>query len=265
MTPTERDAVREYIDAAISKAVADSVSKAFEAFDLSGLRGKDGEDGKDGTGIEDTAVIDGFLKVRFTDGQERSLGRIIGADGKDGRGIEAATVGEGMLVLRYTDGTEQIVGQVMGEPGASGLDGKDAEIDLPALAKEVVALVPLPKDGKDAEPIDRVTLAKDILALIPVPRDGKDGIASIDDVRAEVARAVDETVAPTVQKAVAESIAALPTLQYRGVFREGTTYRAGECVTWAGSMWHADSETEEKPGEGKTSWTLMVKKGRDAT
>jgi hypothetical protein len=155
-----------------------------------------------------------------------------------------------------------------GKDGTDGQNGKDAVLDIDALAKEVVALVPLPKDGepgKDAEPIDRVALAKDVLALIPIPRDGRDGIASLDDLRAEVAKAVDESVGPTVEKAVAESIAALPTLQYRGVFREGTAYKAGECVTWAGSMWHADSETEEKPGEGKTAWTLMVKKGRDAT
>jgi hypothetical protein len=262
MTNAERDAIRDYIVRTIDSAVL----KAVAAIDLSALRGKDGEKGEKGEPGKD-AVIDMDTLTKSIDGAvSKAVSEIdlSALRGKDGRGIEAATVGEGMLVLRYTDGTEQIVGRVMGEPGAPG---KDAVLDVEALAKEVVALVPLPKDGKDAEPVDRVTLAKDVLALIPVPRDGKDGIASMDALRAEVSKAVEETVAPAVQKEVAESFAALPTLQYRGVFREGKEYRAGDCVTWAGAMWHADEKTQQKPGEGATAWTLMVKrgdKGRDA-
>lgn len=242
ISDAERDAIRDYIvrtiDSAVTKVVPDAVTKAMLTIDFSILRGKDGKDGKDGR------------------------------DGKDGQDavldMETLVKEVVTLVSIPKDGTD-------GENGKDGIDGKDAVLDMDTLALEVAALVPLPKDGKDgkdAEPVDRVTLAKDVLALIPVPRDGKDGIASIDDLRAEVAKAVDASVGPLVQKEVAESIAALPTLQYKGVFREGTTYKAGECVTWAGAMWHANSETQQKPGEGETAWTLMVKRGangRDAT
>lgn len=47
---------------------------------------------------------------------------------------------------------------------------------------------------------------------------------------------------------------------YRGVYQE-RDYEAGDMVTWAGSLWHADKATEAKPGTD--DWTLAVKKGRD--
>ena len=52
-----------------------------------------------------------------------------------------------------------------------------------------------------------------------------------------------------------------PTMIYRGVFKDGEQYEAGDCVTWAGSLWHCQAETKEKPGT--ESWTLAAKKGRD--
>lgn len=54
-----------------------------------------------------------------------------------------------------------------------------------------------------------------------------------------------------------------PVTVYRNVFKEGDTYARGDVVTWAGSAWHADRETKEKPGAPESGWSLMVKKGRD--
>jgi integrin beta 3 len=52
-----------------------------------------------------------------------------------------------------------------------------------------------------------------------------------------------------------------PIMIYRGVYTEGAEYTRGDVVTWAGSLWHCNAPTAEKPGgEG---WTLAVKKGRD--
>ena len=48
---------------------------------------------------------------------------------------------------------------------------------------------------------------------------------------------------------------------YRGVFVEGDTYDKGDLVTWAGSLWHCNADTTDKPGGD--DWTLAVKKGRD--
>lgn len=55
----------------------------------------------------------------------------------------------------------------------------------------------------------------------------------------------------------------VPTMVYRNIWREGTTYERGDTVTWGGSMWHCNKETDVKPGEGQDAWTLATKKGRD--
>lgn len=96
-------------------------------------------------------------------------------------------------------------------------DGKDAEVDLDALAKAAAALVVLPevKDGKDAE-VDLDALAKaaaalvvvpepvvpsveDIVARIPVPKDGKD--ADMSELKLHLAELVKSIEVPQAQPA----------------------------------------------------------------
>lgn len=48
---------------------------------------------------------------------------------------------------------------------------------------------------------------------------------------------------------------------YRGVWREGR-HECGDVVTWAGSAWHCQEATADKPGTS-AAWKLMVKSGRD--
>jgi len=63
--------------------------------------------------------------------------------------------------------------------------------------------------------------------------------------------------------AVAEKSIKVPALIYRGVFSPGS-YEPGDVVTWAGSAWHCEEATSEKPGEiGSKAWTLAIKRGRD--
>lgn len=50
---------------------------------------------------------------------------------------------------------------------------------------------------------------------------------------------------------------------HRGVFRDGQSYVQGDSVTWGGSTWIAKSSTTDKPGDGKTAWTLAVKRGSE--
>ena len=50
---------------------------------------------------------------------------------------------------------------------------------------------------------------------------------------------------------------------YVGTFAEGEVYQPGEVATFRGSLWHCNFETASRPGED-ASWTLCVKKGRDA-
>jgi collagen type III alpha len=40
-------------------------------------------------------------------------------------------------------------------------------------------------------------------------------------------------------------------------------YTVGDGVTRGGSLWIAEAETSEVPGEGSTKWRLAVKKGQD--
>jgi len=54
-----------------------------------------------------------------------------------------------------------------------------------------------------------------------------------------------------------------PVPLYVGIFRPGTSYRAGDMVTWEGSSWLCREPTSATPGEGATPWRLVVKRGRD--
>lgn len=51
-------------------------------------------------------------------------------------------------------------------------------------------------------------------------------------------------------------------MKYQGVYRE-QEYQEGDTVTWAGSLWHCDKSTKEKPGASEC-WTLAAKRGADA-
>ena len=56
----------------------------------------------------------------------------------------------------------------------------------------------------------------------------------------------------------------IPAMVYRGVFKSGNEYLPGDTVTWGGSLWHCDEQTQDKPGEtGSKGWTLAAKRGRD--
>lgn len=52
-----------------------------------------------------------------------------------------------------------------------------------------------------------------------------------------------------------------PVILDRGVWREGS-HRKGDGVTWAGSFWIAQRDTEDKP-ETSDAWRLAVKRGRE--
>lgn len=55
----------------------------------------------------------------------------------------------------------------------------------------------------------------------------------------------------------------LPIMIYRGVFKDGKTYRRGDTVTWGGSLWHCDDETNDNKPDGGKGWTLAAKRGHD--
>lgn len=136
-----------------------------------------------------------------------------------------------------------------GEKGEKGDKGDPGEPGMP---------------GKDAPPVDMLALAKDVLSLIPTPRDGRDGIASRDELVALVKASVAEEVAAAVPPAVAQADDARPDVRYRDVWRAENDYREGNIVTFGGSSFHCNKTgTKAKPEDGSGDWTLMVKRGRD--
>lgn len=54
----------------------------------------------------------------------------------------------------------------------------------------------------------------------------------------------------------------IPSMVYRGIYKDGTAYQQGDVVTWAGSLFHCEKATKAKP-ETSTDWKLATKRGRD--
>lgn len=64
---------------------------------------------------------------------------------------------------------------------------------------------------------------------------------------------------------IVEKSFSMPVVIYRGVYKEGNKYTKGDTVTWGGSMWHCNQDTDVKPDNiNHKHWTLSVKRGRDA-
>lgn len=89
-----------------------------------------------------------------------------------------------------------------------------------------------------------------------------DGVAGIDIQQSEQ-RCFTLTVSRTSGASETKSFD-VPVMIYQGVFKSGQEYLPGDTVTWGGSLWHCDEQTQDKPGEaGSKGWTLAAKRGRD--
>lgn len=146
---------------------------------------------------------------------------------KDGVGLAGAVITrEGTLMLTLTDGTTRDLGRVVG-----------ADADMAALQRQLKAMVeaiPRAKDGVDGLGFDDMEFTS-----------GEDG-AFLTFTRGEQRKTFR-----------------IPIPIDRGVFRDGSEYRAGDGVTWGGSFWIAQRDTRAKPDAGNGDWRLAVKKGRD--
>ena len=80
------------------------------------------------------------------------------------------------------------------------------------------------------------------------------------------ASAVTDIVAYTVAEAVRPLLAriaaleARPHVRYLGPWKAERSYSAGSMVSDDGSLWHAEKETQARPGSS-ADWILCVKKG----
>lgn len=163
-------------------------------------------------------------------------------------------------------------------------DGTSVTLDdVRPLVEAAVAAIPRPKDGSDGKSVTleevRAYLdaeiatwalgferrAQDVLQRaidkIPAPKDGRDGLGVEDFDIALDGR--DLTVTITRGDFTKSRTVRIPALLDAGVFREGTAYEKGDCVSFGGSTWIAQKDAPEgKPGTSD-DWRLAVKKGRD--
>lgn len=180
-------------------------------------------------------------------------------------------------------------------------NGKDADpAAIEAAVSKAVAALPPPKDGvsvtvADVEPVIEQAVARAIAAL-PAPKDGI-GVAGAlidrtgslkmtlsDGTLTDLGRVEGKDGEPglgfddmqvvydgersfALEFARGEQVKsytfALPMMIDRGVYRAGQAYQKGDCVTFGGSLWIAQADTDTKPDGADSGWRLGVKRGRD--
>jgi collagen type III alpha len=132
-----------------------------------------------------------------------------------------------------------------GDPGPIGLPGERGEKGEPGLM------------GQKGEP------GRDGLPGLP----GRDGTAGKDGLGFEDIRCdYDGERTCTIKFIRGEQVKSfemkMPITLDRGVWHAGD-YERGDGVTWNGSWWICQADTQTKPGDSNSDWRLAVKRGRD--
>jgi hypothetical protein len=164
--------------------------------------------------------------------------------------------------------------------------GKDADPEqVLRMVREAVALVPVPKDGKDGAPgRDAPTLeqmapvleafvaqaAQDMAKDIPAGRDGRDGSPGapgengrdgigIEDIDLGLRDGGEVVISARLANGeiVERSIILEGWPTYEGTYEPGRTYRRRASMTYGGSVWIAKRETSTSPPGD--DWQLAVK------
>lgn len=243
------------------------------------IRGKDGRNGVDGK--------DGLPGKDGRDGQDGKDGSP-GADGKDAPAVTKEQIIDALLsapdiielaVTKYfqvnpapagrdgRDGSDGRNGRD-GADGKDGLDGKDG------------------RDGLDIKDLFRADGGRLIAVMtdgtvkdmgVYVGRDGADGLDGKDGERGPAGKdgadgigfedmdlvENDEGLHLRFSQGTVVKSFPLPVPTDHGVWKE-RLYRKGQGVTWAGSFWIAQRDTDKKPDTEESGWRLAVKRGRDA-
>jgi hypothetical protein len=220
-------------------------------------------------------VIDGAgeMVAVYPDGATKSVGRVRGEDGKRGASVMDGSIGDdGALTLRMSDGRIVNVGRVRGEPGAKGDDG------VGRAGKDALELIPSAGlDESRSYPASscfayRGGVVIAFRATDPLGDDGDlgkagwrvllDGIAEETQESLDEGRYVERTTVYTSGRTFTRRDASSGMI-YRGIYGAERLYLRGDCVTWNGSLWHAERPTKSKPPSD--DWKLAVKAGRDAS
>ena len=269
--PVDMVALSGQIAAAVAAAIPQSKSadqiaaevlvKVTEALDAIPVP-KDGKDGKDADPEFIAALVEQQVRAAVPparDGKDGSDGK----DGKDGKDADPEFIRA--EVARAIEAVPKPIDGRDGRDGQKGEPGRDAaQIEiLPAI--DTTRSYPRSTYAQFGGGIIRSTRTTD-----PVPEGGLLTDAGwsfiVRGISALEMRQLDERnfefTALFNDGTVERKAFVIPAQIYRGVHIEGKAYDKGDTVTWAGSLWHCDTPTEERPGEGG-AWRLAVKRGRD--
>jgi len=237
-----------------------------------GIDGKDGKDGINGINGKDAPAVD--IKALSEAITEKVLGAIPkpkdGLDGKDGTSVDP----ESVRILVAAEVTKAVAGLPPPKAGRDGRDGRAGDAGLP---------------GRDALDIDilegidesasyqRGTYAHHRGGTLKAyrttdPIQGKDfqaagwqviqeGIADAGSALAADEQTVVQSLELTSGKLLVSKFE-IPTLIHKGIWKSDQEYKRGHFVTTAGSTWHCNELTKDRPGVSK-AWTLVVKRGSD--
>lgn len=153
-----------------------------------------------------------------------------------------------------------------GEPGQDGKDGANGVDGQPGTDGRGVKELLIDRDGNLVATMDdgKMKSLGPVIGKDGEPgQDGKDGLG-FDDMDVAVLDD-DRTIELSFRRGEEEKAFTLkwPTVIYREVFKAGETYQPGDAVTWGGSLWIAEKETDTKPDTAESGWKLAVKRGRD--
>jgi len=245
-----------------------------------GRDGKDGADGKDGSSVTADDVIP-TLVAQFKSELDNALATVPAPkDGKDGRDGRDGVDGENGTSVTADDVLPALSAQMKtavasalaaipapsnGQDGRDGVDGRSVSLDdaatlLRAMQSEWALDFERRAQALLHGVIDRMPAAKD-------GKDGRDGVNGTDGLGFD-----DMTVEHDGRRTVTLKFARgeqrkdvalkFGVVLDSGVWKEGSFYEVGDGVTFGGSYWIAQKNTDDKPGTSD-SWRLAVKKGRD--
>lgn len=260
-------------------AGADGQDGADGAAGPKGDKGEPGADGADGVeGVDGTKGDPGDQGPQGVQGPQGIQG-IPGDCGDDGDPGPAGAIGpqgepgtSGTAGAKGMDGTNGLDGVpgIAGDHGRDGREGKDGAPGRDALQIDILPSIDVTrsyprstyacfKGGiirslRTTEPVGDDIVAAGWSVLIDAP---KQIVVEQTSDRTFSFKHVDMFGRTAMQQEFS-----VPAMVYRGVFVEGTEYVQGDMATWAGSLWHCDQKTADKPGDGG-AWRLAAKRGRD--
>ncbi len=140
-------------------------------------------------------------------------------------------------------------------------DGKAFGLEIVEAVKAYVDRALKPVEIKLAVIEDRKPLKGDKGDPGKDGNDGADGMG-FDDMTVEHDGERTVTLRFARGEVVKEFPLVFPIVLDRGVYRPEQSYAKGDAVSFGGSLWIAQDETNAKP-EASSEWRLAVKRGRD--